>query len=208
MSRYVLKKVCHPCFISNLFYAGTHNAFYKNMYEPFGIQDVLVHPDLYDKLMQLPPMLQKEHLKLVIYDTFRPAAVQKFMYETAPDYLKPYIAPPPQPEAKRGFHPRGTAIDCYLADEKGKALSFPTEPDVFYEGYEKDSFYPDYLKKAHRAYQGSDVTTEQIDNREKLERLMCAIGLEPLPTEWWHFHLPNSWQYPIINSLDDVMIEE
>ena len=100
--KFVLKKVHHEAFISNLFYAGTHNAFYKNMYATCGIRDVLVHPDLYDALMLLPPLLQKEGLKLVIYDTFRPASVQRFMYESAPDYLKPYIAPPPQPGSRRG----------------------------------------------------------------------------------------------------------
>lgn len=205
--KFVLKKVHHEAFISNLFYAGTHNAFYKNMYATCGIRDVLVHPDLYDALMLLPPLLQKEGLKLVIYDTFRPASVQRFMYESAPDYLKPYIAPPPQPGSRRGFHPRGTAIDCYLADKTGRALSFPTEPDAFYEGYEKDPTYPAYLKKAHRDYMGSDVSPEQYSNRALLEKLMCQVGLEPLPTEWWHFHLPNSWQYPIIESLDEVRIE-
>lgn len=208
MPLYVLKKVYHKAFIAHLFYASQQNAFYQNMYEPFGITEILVHPDLYDKLMLLPALLEKEKLKLVIYDTFRPQVVQKFMYETAPEYLKPYIAPPPQPDSKRGFHPRGTAIDCYLADEMGNALSFPTLPDAFYNGYENDGAYPDYLKRAHRAYVGADVSREQIANREKLEQLMCGVGLEPLPTEWWHFHLPESWRYPIINSLDEVVIEE
>ncbi len=204
MPKHQLKKVRHPAFIIRLFYAGEHNAFYKNMYRDFNLTECYVHPELYDALMRTVPALEAAGLKLVIYDTFRPLVVQKFMYESAPDYLKPYIAPPPQPDSKRGFHPRGTAVDCYLADTDGNALPFPTEPDAFYPGYETDSNYPNYLKKAHRDYNESDVSPERYANRQKLQDIMTAAGLEPLPTEWWHFQLPESWRYPLIESLEDV----
>ena len=150
------------------------------MYSAFGLTEALVHPKLYDCLMQLEQQLAERQLILVIYDAFRPLAVQKFMYEFAPTYLKPYIAPPPQPESKRGFHPRGVAIDCYLTDLKGKMLAFPTEPDAFYSGYEKDPNYPNYLKKCHRDYNGFDITKEQKANRALLEEMMKSVGLEGL----------------------------
>ena len=203
---FVLKKVTHERFIIDLLYASTRNAFYKDMYAPYGLKECLVHPKLYEALMKLVPVLKQKKLKLCIYDTFRPIEVQQFMYEQAPSYLKPYIAPPPKADSKRGFHPRGTAIDCYLTTEEGQMLDFPTTPDAFYVGYEKDPTYPRYLKRAHRDYQGADVTSRQIENRRLLEEMMVAVGLEPLPTEWWHFHLPQSWQYPLITSLKDVEI--
>lgn len=203
----ILKRISTPHIQSKLLYATTHNSFYKNMYSAFGLKEALVHPELYEKLIQLEPLLQKKELILVIYDAFRPLSVQKFIYENAPDYIKPYIAPPPEPDSKRGFHPRGVAIDCYLTDINGTSLNFPTQPDAFYPGYEKDLNYPLYLKKCHRDYNGPDITTEQKNNRALLEKMMESVGLEGLPNEWWHFNLPNAWEYPLIDSLEKVKIE-
>lgn len=202
-----LKKIATKHIISNLFYTTTHNAFYKDMYTSFGLKEALVHPFLYDKLCLLEPELEKLGLNLVIYDAFRPLEVQKFMYETAPAYLRPYIAPPPQADSKRGFHPRGVAIDCYLTRLDGQELEFPTKPDAFYIGYEKDPTYPDYLKKCHRDYMGEDVSQDAIKNRQLLEELMKRIDLEPLPHEWWHFNLKEAWTYPLIETLKNVKIE-
>ena len=203
----ILKRISSKHIVSKLLYATKYNAFYKDMYSDFNLKEALVHPELYTRLMRLEPELEKRNLKLVIYDAFRPLAVQKYMYETAPDYLKPYVAPPPAPDSKRGFHPRGVAIDCYLTDENGTILPFPTEPDAFYVGYEKDPSYPAYLKRCHRDYNGSDITQEQKNNRALLEKIMGDIGMEGLPHEWWHFNLPNAWEYPLIASLDEVEIE-
>ena len=203
----ILKKIQTPHIVSNLFYTTTHNAFYKDMYSQFGLTEALVHPALYEKLLLIEPKLEKANLKLVIYDAFRPLEVQKFMYETAPDYLRPYIAPPPTAHSRRGFHPRGVAIDCYLTDLAGNELDFPTKPDAFYHGYEKDPTYPDYLKKCHRDYQGNDLTREQKNNSLFLENLMKAVDLEPLPHEWWHFNLKEAWTYPLIETLKNVKIE-
>ena len=202
----ILRKIQTPHIVSNLFYTTTHNAFYKDMYSAFGLKEALVHPKLYEKLILLEPKLSELGLKLVIYDAFRPLEVQKFMFETAPDYLKPYIAPPPSETSKRGFHPRGVAIDCYLTDLYGKPLEFPTEPDAFYEGYEKDENFPTYLKKCPRDYQGDDVSLTAYKNKELLEKLMLEIDLEALPHEWWHFNLKEAWTYPLIKSLKNVTI--
>ena len=206
MNNIVLKKLEDKYFVKNLFYASTHNAFYTDMYSKFGICDILVHPELYDKLMQLKPILKDKKLKLVIFDTFRPLEIQKFMYENASEALRSYIAPPPvDNNSKRGHHPRGIAIDCYLIDENNKPLSFPCAPDAFYDGWEKDDNYADYIMKAHRDYM--DCTQEEIDNRDLLENMMLEIGLEPLPTEWWHFNLKNPTSYQLIRSLNDCVIE-
>ncbi len=203
----ILKRISTSHIRSKLLYATENNSFYKDMYSPFGLKEALVHPKLYDSLISLEDQLSVKELILVIYDAFRPLTVQKFMYETAPNYLKRYIAPPPTPDSKRGFHPRGVAIDCYLTDMKGNQLSFPTEPDAFYPGYEKDLDYPLYLQKCHRDYNGLDITEEQKNNRALLEEMMKKIGLEGLSYEWWHFNLPNAWEYPLIDLLDEVEIK-
>ncbi|MBR6412590.1 MAG: hypothetical protein IKS41_05475 [Alphaproteobacteria bacterium] len=203
----ILKRIQTSYIQSKLMYATPNNSFYKDMYSAFGLTEALVHPELYNRLIRLEKQLNEKQLILVIYDAFRPLAVQKFMYETAPDYIKPYIAPPPQPDSRRGFHPRGVAIDCYLANRVGEPLPFPTLPDAFYPGYEKDPNYPQYLKKCHRDYNSPDLTDAQKDNRTLLEDMMASVGLEGLPHEWWHFNLPNAWKYPLIESLKDVEIK-
>ena len=202
----ILKRISAPHIQSKLLYATKNNSFYKDMYSTFGIKEALVRPELHEKLMLLEPLLESQKLILVIYDAFRPLEVQKFMHENAPDYIKPYIAPPPKSDSKRGFHPRGVAIDCYLTDLRGNILDFPTKPDAFYPGYEKDPNYPLYLKKCHRDYDGPDITEEQKNNRILLEKIMTSIDLEGLPHEWWHFNLPNAWLYPLINSLENIEI--
>ena len=203
----ILKYISTPHIQSKLMYATPNNVFYKDMYSAFNLKEALVHPKLYDCLIKLEEYLLYQKLILVIYDAFRPLAIQKWMYETAPEYLKPYIAPPPEPGSRRGFHPRGVAIDCYLTDLDGKPLAFPTYPDAFYPGYEKDPNYPCYLKKCHREYNDPDITEEQKENRSRLEKMMASIGLEGLASEWWHFNLPNAWEYPLIESLDKVEIQ-
>ena len=203
----ILKRISSPHIRSKLLYATTQNAFYRDMYSEFGLTEALVHPKLYDCLIQLEQQLAKRQLILVIYDAFRPLAVQKFMYESAPSYMKPYIAPPPEPDSKRGFHPRGVAIDCYLTDMQGNMLPFPTEPDAFYPGYENDPNYQNYLQKCHRDYNGPDITEDQKANRTLLKSMMESIGLEGLPHEWWHFNLPNAWDYPLITSLNEIEIQ-
>ena len=202
----ILKRIKTPVIKSNLLYATSNNSFYRDMYSAFGLKEALVHPELYDRLFRLQQELLRRGVILVIYDAFRPLAVQKFMYETAPDYIKPYIAPPPKHDSKRGFHPRGVAIDCYLTDRMGKMLAFPTEPDAFYPGYEKDPHYPQYLNRCHSDYNGPDITDEQKNNRDLLKKIMESVGLEGLPHEWWHFNLPNAWEYPLIETLNDVKI--
>ena len=196
----------HSCFIVDLAYAGTKNAFYRDMYSEHGITECYMHPDMYEKLMRLAPELTARRLKMVIYDIFRPWAVQKFMYESAPDCLRPYIAPPPEPDSTDGFHPRAAAIDCYLADENGAPLVFPTEPDAFLPGWENRPDYENYLAKCHRSYNEADVSPEAYKNRQLLEDLMTGVGFEPEPTEWWHFNLPNATQYPIIYSLNEAEV--
>ena len=203
----ILKRISTPHIQSRLLYATRNNSFYKDMYSAFGLKEALVRPELYDKVMQLEPLLKSQKLILVIYDAFRPLVVQKFMYENAPDYMRPYIAPPPKQDSKRGFHPRAVAIDCYLTDMSGQKLNFPTEPDAFYPGYEKDPNYPLYLKKCLRNYDDPDVTEEQKNNRSLLEEMMKSVGLEGLPHEWWHFNLSKAWEYPLINSLEDIEIK-
>ena len=204
--KHTLNSVHGERFRINLFYRSTHNAFYRDFYSELGINEALVHPDLYEKLTKLPPALLKHKLRLVIYDAFRPVVAQRYMYDNAGEILRPYIAEPPTAENGSASHPRAAAIDCFLAREDDVWLEFPTAPDAFYAGWENDPNFAEYLKRVHRDFM--DCPDYIIANRQLLENLLCDVGLVGDPTEWWHFQLPNFQNYPIIESINDVEIRK
>ncbi|MDR2685525.1 MAG: hypothetical protein LBB23_01985 [Rickettsiales bacterium] len=203
---YKLKKISGERFVVNLFYASTQNHFYKDMYSQFGLSDALVLPELHDRLMMLAPKLQELGLRLFVYDAYRPVAAQRFMYDTAPENLRAYIARPPTSESKNALHTRGAALDCFLVREDGTPLKFPSAPDAFFNGWEKDKNYDEYLKRAHCDFYDANLPAEIFQNRALLQDLMREIGLNPLSSEWWHFSLPNGGEYPIIEDLSVVEV--
>ena len=62
----ILKRIQTPHIQSKLLYATTQNSFYKDMYSAFGLTEALVHPELYDRLIQLGKKLIEKQLILVI----------------------------------------------------------------------------------------------------------------------------------------------
>lgn len=66
-------------------------------------------------------------LRLVLWDCYRPASIQKRLWKQVPDPR--YVADP-----KVGsVHSRGAAVDVALADADGKLLEMPTAFDDFSE---------------------------------------------------------------------------
>lgn len=175
-----LKKVTGQRFILDLKYAGTDNFLKKDVYSPFGLAACYVHPEMHAKLMELEPFLEKEQLRLVIFDCYRPLEVQKAMWEILPD--RRYVANP----ATGSLHNRGSAIDCALADDHGDLLEFPTPFDSF-------------TAKASPNYKCPAADPGPCQNRDKLGGLMRSAGFEGINTEWWHFQLPGAKKYPLLS---------
>lgn len=172
-----------PAFQLDLRYATETNFLKKNVYRDFGLDRCWVHPDLAAKLNRLAPLLEAKGLKLVLWDCWRPLAVQRAMWALVPDPR--YVADP-----KTGSnHNRGVAVDVSLAKADGTPLEMPT---AF------DDFTPVAAAKA-------PCRPEQpvpCSNRDLLFDLMAQVGLQPLASEWWHFQLPNANRYPIVEALD------
>lgn len=175
-----LKKLSGDKFILDLKYASEDNFLKKDVYSPFGLNACYVHPEAYEMLQELEGLLEKENLRLVIFDCYRPLEVQKAMWEIMPDGR--YVANP----AKGSLHNRGIAIDCALADENGKLLEFPTPFDSFSE-------------TAWQAYECPGDVPAPCANREKLNSLMREVGFRTIRTEWWHFQLPDARKYPLLS---------
>lgn len=120
-------------------------------------------------------------LGLKIWDGFRPMPAQWKFWELVPD--ERYVSDP----RKGGRHTRGTAVDLTLITGDGQELPMPSPFD-------------DFSEKAHRNYMGA--TSEEIANRELLQKVMEKHGFIGYASEWWHFDLEGWEEYLPIDVSD------
>ncbi|TKC77193.1 D-alanyl-D-alanine dipeptidase [Trinickia terrae] len=116
-------------------------------------------------------------LRLKILDAYRPIYVQEILWNFLPDPA--YVADP----AEGSHHNRGIAVDVTLIDPNGDELDMGTAFDTMTE--ESHHFYDDLPWHVQR-------------NRAMLLGIMLASGFTHMPTEWWHYQLPNAARYPLI----------
>lgn len=114
--------------------------------------------------------------KFMVWDAYRPWAVQKRMWEKYKDTL--YVADPYHGGSN---HNRGTAVDLTLCMDQEHLLDMGTGYDHF--GVE-----------AHHGYK--KLPKAVIKNRELLRSVMEEAGFKALESEWWHYSWPVT--YPIV----------
>ena len=113
--------------------------------------------------------LRREGLCLLIWDAYRPLAVQRMFWSLVPD--ERYVADP----AKGSRHNRGAAVDLTLCDSLGRPLPMPTDFD-------------DFSAAAAADYAGDD---DAVAARLRLlQEAMRSAGFRTLDSEWWHFSMP------------------
>jgi D-alanyl-D-alanine dipeptidase len=117
-------------------------------------------------------------LGLLIWDGYRPRAVQYLMWEILPDPT--FVANP----TSGSRHNRGEAVDVTLIDRStGHELPMPT-------------YFDDFTPAAAHGYM--NLPANVIANRELLKRMMEQVGgLSPYSAEWWHYSLPIG--YPLLD---------
>ena len=123
--------------------------------------------------------LNEMGLGLKIFDAYRPYAVTEKFWELVHD--ERYVANP----ANGSGHNRGTSLDLtiiYL--ENGQELNMGTDFDNFTD-------------TAHHSF--TNLPESILQNRMLLKSLMEQNGFKALETEWWHYSLPNSKQYELLN---------
>lgn len=162
-------------------YATTNNFTGKQVYPVAGCY-------LEEAAAQALAAAQADFLKLgyglLVFDAYRPRAVQKIFWDILPD--PNYVADP----AKGSRHNRGCAVDVTLVDLKtGQSLSMGTEFD-------------DFTERAHRTC--TDLPSEVLANRKLLEDIMHKHGFIGWVCEWWHFDYKGWENYPIL----DISFEE
>jgi zinc D-Ala-D-Ala dipeptidase len=138
----------------------------------------LLRRDAAERLVRVQRRLRADGLGLLVWDCYRPFAVQERFWTLVPDSR--YVAPPVRREGlpvAGSKHNRGAAVDVTLVDDAGRPLEMPTAFD-------------DFSARAHRGAAASPVARV---NAARLEAAMTAEGFEPFRTEWWHFDAPG-WQ--------------
>lgn len=111
-------------------------------------------------------LLQKQGLRLKMFDCYRPRPYQQRLWDKVPN--PDYVTPP----AKGSMHSRGAAVDLTIIDAQGRELDMGTEYDFFGE-------------KAHTDY--VQLPAKVLENRRLLTQTLASVGFKGIRTEWWHF---------------------
>ena len=120
--------------------------------------------------------------RIKVFDAYRPPRAQRIFWALCPDPR--YIA-----DANLGSnHTRGTAVDVTLLDDKGVALDMGTGFDAMED-------------RSHHDRDDLPVAVQR--NRSLLLGIMLRAGFRSINTEWWHYELPDSKSYAL---LDDPIV--
>jgi D-alanyl-D-alanine dipeptidase len=140
----------------------------------------LLRPEVIAALRDAQEALAKVGLSLLVWDCYRPARVQKELWQHAP--VPGLVASP-----KRGSnHTRGAAVDVSLCTSSGEPLPMPTDFD-------------DLGPKAElAATQG--ISPEARRNRDRLVAVMRGAGFHTIRREWWHFDAPGALELPLLDA--------
>lgn len=130
--------------------------------------------------------------KLKIFDAWRPAAVQKALFDeyyarVCEQYrdtgkseaeLKEmallFVSYPSEDPDSPFVHSTGGAVDLTIVDGSGKELDMGTDFD-------------DFTDAAHTVHFENSTAHEIRDNRRLLYNTMLSAGFTNYPSEWWHY---------------------
>ncbi|MGV2878881.1 D-alanyl-D-alanine dipeptidase [Pantoea vagans] len=142
----------------------------------------LLHVDAARALAKSIDIANVAGYSLLILDAYRPPAAQAILWQACPN--QDYVAP-----LTRGSnHSRGTAVDVTLIDEQGEIVDMGTGFDEMSE--HSHPYHPAVPVQAQR-------------NRLMLNAIMLGGGFTGIASEWWHFELPGSETYPLIDGVFD-----
>ena len=166
-----------PHIILDLKYGTTDNFMHQQLYPDISV--TYLRKPAAKALKEIVEDLQKLHLTLKIFDAYRPYYITQKMWEMIKDDR--YAADP----SKGSGHNRGIAVDLTLIDlHSKKELPMGTGFDNF-----SDTAHQDF----------TDLPGQILKNRNILKNIMEKYGFIGLETEWWHFYLPNSSSYELLD---------
>jgi D-alanyl-D-alanine dipeptidase len=166
-----------PGLVLDLKYATEDNFMHQKLYPP--VHSTFLRKPAADSLKKVVEELKKQHLAIKIFDAYRPYSITEKMWEKVKDDR--YAADP----SKGSGHNRGGAVDLTLIDlNTKKELPMGTGFDNF-----SDTAHIDF----------TDLPKNVLNNRNILRKIMEKYGFIQLTTEWWHYYLPNSSSYELLD---------
>lgn len=167
-----------PALLYDLRYATENNFMHRRMYER-GTTTTFMRLPAARALLQVQQELALKGMGLKIFDAYRPYAVTVKFWELVKD--ERYVANP----SKGSGHNRGIAVDLTIIDKKtGKELDMGTGFDNFTD-------------TAHHTF--TNLSAMILQNRQLLKSLMEKYGFKPLESEWWHYFIPESTRFAILD---------
>ncbi len=161
----------------------THQKLYT-INEPYlalgAIEALKLVQDSLKKIKSYNGVEYPDGLGLLIFDAYRPRAVQYLMYEIVPNPV--YVADP----TTGSVHNRGGAVDVSIINlSNGKKIPMPTEFDYF--GIEASHDY-------------NNLPANVLANRKLLLDMMTKVGGFAMYTaEWWHYNFPEATNFPLLD---------
>lgn len=130
--------------------------------------------------------LAKEGLGLIIYEGYRPPAVQALIEnKCCPDCLPRY-------REEASHYRKGLGVDVTIYYLDGQGIELPTEYDA-----KTPKAYRDYANLACHVYHNSAM----------LEKIMERYGFVAMREKWWHFDLKGYEDAPDLNIDYQELIE-
>lgn len=163
-----------PQVVVDMRYATANNFTRKVLYKD---PHPLLRPDTVRQLRKVVKDLRMKGYRLVIFDAYRPPAVQEILWQARPD--PKFLAAPW--EISR--HSRGTTVDVGLADLDGNLLEMPSGFDEF---------------TARADHDFSDVSELAAKHGSDLRNAFYKNGFTGVEDEWWHYDLKNWNEYPVV----------
>lgn len=138
----------------------------------------LLHRDAASRLQRASELARQAGLRLQVLDAYRPPYAQALLWRALPDAQ--YVSDP----AQGSHHSRGVAVDVTLLDEAGIPLDMGTGFD-------------DMRELSHLFNPAVPAVAQR--NRLLLLGVMQSAGFTFIPSEWWHFELPDARRYALID---------
>ena len=178
-----LKKII-PGLVFDLRYAGNDNFMKTKLYPP--LNTTFLRKPVAAALAAVQKNLNKQGLRLKIYDAYRPYSVTEKMWELVKDDR--YAADP-----KTGSgHNRGISVDLTVIDlQTREPLNMGTDFDNF-----SDSAHYDFTA----------LPKEVLQNRLLLRAIMEKNGFKALESEWWHFSFSDGAAYELLDISFDELV--
>lgn len=176
--RMIELKTMIPGIVYDLRYSDTNNFMKRAMY-PVKTNLTYLRLPAAQALKKVQEELNKKGYGLKIYDAYRPYAVTVKFWELVKD--ERYVANP----SRGSGHNRGVAVDLTIVHRQtGKELDMGTGFDNFSD-------------TAHHSF--TKLSKEVQLNRDLLKSTMSKYGFTPYTDEWWHYSIPNSGKYEILD---------